>query len=69
MPPGGCGSFDTATPLIGGPADVVAEIYAKVPNSKPLDGDFAGFYGFRMFVFPFVEPLLDIPFAPQLVIA
>jgi cathepsin D len=46
LPPGGVASIDTGTPLIGGPADAVAAIYAKVPNSRPLDGDFAGFFGF-----------------------
>jgi cathepsin D len=46
LPPNGMASIDTSAPLIGGPTDAVSAIYAKVPGSKPLDGQFAGFYGF-----------------------
>jgi cathepsin D len=46
LPPGGVASFDTSTPLIGGPTDAVAAVYAKIPGSRPLDGEFTGFYGF-----------------------
>jgi len=66
LPPGGVATIDTGSPFIGGPPDAVAAIYAKVPGARPLDGDLAGYYGFRMLVFLLAGSLLDIPFASQL---
>ncbi|KAF8644751.1 hypothetical protein AX16_008295 [Volvariella volvacea WC 439] len=47
--PGGQVSYaaiDTGTTLIGGPANVISQIYAQIPGSTPGTGDFAGYYTF-----------------------
>jgi cathepsin D len=55
-------AIDTGTTLIGGPSAAVSAIYAQIPNSEPLAGSLAGFYGFRMFVFLSVNSFLNILF-------
>ena len=50
LPASGIAAIDTGTTLIGGPAAAVSAIYAQIPNSQPLSGNLAGFYGFRMFL-------------------
>ena len=50
LPSGGTAAVDTGTTLISGPAAAVSAIYAQIPNSQPLDGSLAGYYGFRMSV-------------------
>jgi len=45
--PSGSSSFaaiDTGTTLIGGPSDVIAEIYAQIPGSQAGSGNFQGYY-------------------------
>ncbi|CCM06143.1 uncharacterized protein FIBRA_08393 [Fibroporia radiculosa] len=37
-------AIDTGTTLIGGPADVVSEIYAQIPGSQAGTGDMEGYY-------------------------
>jgi len=49
--PGNVAAIVTGTTLIGGPRATISAIYAQIPNSQPLSGEFAGYYGFRMFVF------------------
>ena len=49
--------------FIMGPADAVSAIYAQILGSKPLTGDNAGLYGYRMFAFPFLKSLLDLSFS------
>jgi len=51
LPSSGIAAIDTGTTLIGGPAAAVSAVYAQIPNSQPLSGNLAGFYGFRMFVY------------------
>jgi len=62
LPSGGVAAIDTGTTLIAGPTAAVSAVYAQIPNSKPLNGSLAGFYGFRMFVSSLAESPLDIPF-------
>jgi len=45
LPLGNVAIIDTNSPLIGGPCDEVAEIYAQIPGSKKLP-DLPGHYGF-----------------------
>ena len=61
LPSGGLAAIDTGTTLIGGPAAAVAAVYAQIPNSQPLGGNLAGFYGFRMCSLYVGQALLDIP--------
>jgi cathepsin D len=44
---GGYSAIDTGTTLIGGPQDVIAAIYANIPDSSPATGDFEGYYSYR----------------------
>ncbi len=37
-------AIDTGTTLIGGPPDVVNDIFSKIPGSQPGVGDFDGYY-------------------------
>jgi len=60
---GGVANFDTGTGIIAGPTPDVAAIYAQIPNSQPLSGDYTGYYGFRMLVFLVFKSLPDVPFA------
>ncbi|KAG9316875.1 aspartic peptidase domain-containing protein [Chiua virens] len=39
-------AIDTGTTLIGGPSDIVAQIWSSVPNSAALTGQYAGLYAF-----------------------
>lgn len=39
-------AIDTGTTLIGGPPDIIQQIYANVPNSQPLRGNSQGYYAF-----------------------
>ena len=64
LPPEGTGVVETGTTLIGGPTAAISAIYAQIPGSQPLSGDFAGYYGFRMFVFLSAKPLIDISSSP-----
>ena len=41
------GAIDTGTTLISGPEDVVAALYAQIPNSEALTGQNEGFYQYR----------------------
>lgn len=60
LPSGDVAAIDTGTTLIGGPSTAVAAVYAQIPGSQQLTGNLAGFYGFRMFLFRLVEPLLNL---------
>jgi len=45
--PSGSSSFaaiDTGTTLVGGPPDVIAEIFAQIPGSQPGTGNFESYY-------------------------
>lgn len=42
-------AIDTGTTLIGGPTDLVAAIYTKIPGSQQGTGDLAGYYTYRAF--------------------
>jgi hypothetical protein len=42
-------SIDTGTTLIGGPTAVVQAIWASVPNSVALTGNWTGFFSFRAY--------------------
>ena len=61
LPPGNVAAVATSTTLIAGPAAVISAIYAQIPGSQPLSGNYAGYYGFRMFVFLLVKSHVDIP--------
>ncbi|GMK53889.1 hypothetical protein CspeluHIS016_0104750 [Cutaneotrichosporon spelunceum] len=37
-------AIDTGTTLIGGPADAVAAVYAAIPGSRAMTGNFANYY-------------------------
>ncbi|THG96621.1 hypothetical protein EW026_g5243 [Hermanssonia centrifuga] len=37
-------AIDTGTTLLGGPSDVVAQIYSKIPGSAPGSGNYEGYY-------------------------
>ena len=37
-------AIDTGTTLVGGPASVIAQLYAQIPNSAPGSGDYDGYY-------------------------
>ncbi|GJE93328.1 A1 family peptidase [Phanerochaete sordida] len=37
-------AIDTGTTLVGGPADVVAQLYAAIPGSAPGTGNYAGYW-------------------------
>ncbi|KAI0312909.1 acid protease [Amylostereum chailletii] len=37
---------DTGTTLVGGPSDQIAALYAQIPNSAALTGDYDGYYSF-----------------------
>ncbi|KAM0787045.1 hypothetical protein ACM66B_006311 [Microbotryomycetes sp. NB124-2] len=39
-------AIDTGTTLIGGPADVVAQLYGQIPGALPATGDFTGYYSY-----------------------
>ncbi|KAK4049690.1 hypothetical protein OIV83_003965 [Microbotryomycetes sp. JL201] len=39
-------AIDTGTTLIGGPADVVADLYGQIPGALPATGQFAGYYSY-----------------------
>lgn len=43
----GYSAIDTGTTLIGGPQDVIAEIYANIPDSAPGTGNYEGYYTYR----------------------
>jgi cathepsin D len=48
--PSGSSSFaaiDTGTTLVGGPSNVIAEIYAQIPGSQAGSGNFEGYYTYR----------------------
>jgi len=60
---GGVATFDIGTGGIAGPTPDVVAIYAQIPNSQPLSGDYTGYYGYRMFVFLLFKSLPDVPFA------
>lgn len=40
-------AIDTGTTNIGGPATSIAAIYAQIPNSNLLTGQWEGYYSFR----------------------
>ena len=66
LPHDGVGVIETGTTLVGGPTAVISAIYAQIPGSKPLSGNLAGYYGFRMFGFLSAKSLLYISSSPQL---
>ncbi|KAM6504200.1 aspartic peptidase A1 [Amanita muscaria] len=37
-------AIDTGTTLVGGPSDVIAEIYAQIPGSQAGSGNYQGYY-------------------------
>lgn len=37
-------AIDTGTTLVGGPPDIIAQLYATIPGSAPGTGDYAGYY-------------------------
>lgn len=37
-------AIDTGTTLVGGPSDVIAEVYAQIPDSQAGTGDYDGYY-------------------------
>lgn len=48
--PSGSSSYaaiDTGTTLVGGPSDVISEIYAQIPGSQAGTGNFQGYYMYR----------------------
>lgn len=48
--PSGSSSYaaiDTGTTLVGGPSDIISEIYAQIPGSAVGTGDLEGYYTFR----------------------
>ena len=38
------GAVDTGTTLIGGPADVIAKVYAAIPGATQMGGSYGGYY-------------------------
>lgn len=47
LPPSDRESFaviDTGTTLVAGPSNAISQLYAHIPDSRPLTGDFQGFY-------------------------
>lgn len=40
-------AIDTGTTLVGGPAEVIAALYANVPGSAPGTGQWQGYYTIR----------------------
>lgn len=55
-------AIDTGTTLIGGPTDVVKEIFSGIPGSAPATGDFKGYY-----TYPCDQPVtLSISFGGQM---
>ncbi|KAL5531684.1 hypothetical protein ACEPAG_4561 [Sanghuangporus baumii] len=45
--PSGSASYaaiDTGTTLVGGPASVISQLYAAIPNAQPGTGDYEGYY-------------------------
>lgn len=48
---GSVGYIVTGTTLIGAPTAAVSAIYAQIPDSQVLSGNFSGYYGIRMFGF------------------
>jgi cathepsin D len=40
-------AIDTGTTLIGGPVQIVRQLYASIPGSMPGTGDYTGYYFFR----------------------
>ena len=56
-------AIDTGTTLVGGPADVIAAIFAQIPGSKPGTGSFENYYTYRafpsiLFLVPSASPIL-----------
>ncbi|KZT29099.1 acid protease [Neolentinus lepideus HHB14362 ss-1] len=43
---GALAAIDTGTTLIGGPSDAVQAVWAAVPGSQALSGEYSGFYSF-----------------------
>ncbi|KAI5124252.1 hypothetical protein M0805_005101 [Coniferiporia weirii] len=39
-------AIDTGTTLVGGPANVIAEIFAQIPGSQPGSGNYEGYYSY-----------------------
>ena len=44
---GSVAAVDTGTTLVGGPADVIAELYSSIPDSSPGTGNLTGYYTYR----------------------
>ena len=61
LPPGNVAAIATGTTLVAGPPAAVSAVYAQIPGSLPLSGKYAGYYGFRTFVFLLVKSRVDIP--------
>ena len=64
LSPDNTGVVETGSTLIGGPTAAISAIYAQIPGSQPLTGNFAGYYGFRVFVVLSVKSLPDTSFTP-----
>lgn len=47
---GSVAAIDTGTTLVGGPADVVAQIFAQIPGSERGSGNYDGYYLYRSFL-------------------
>jgi cathepsin D len=48
--PSGLAAIDTGTTLIGAPTPFAASIWAQVPGSMELSGDWQGLYAFRQYL-------------------
>lgn len=48
--PSGLAAIDTGTTLIGAPTPYAASIWAQVPGSMELSGDWQGLYAFRQYL-------------------
>jgi cathepsin D len=45
-------AIDTATTLIAAPTSVISDIWAQVPGSMALNGNYTGLYAFRQYHSP-----------------
>lgn len=50
--PSGSSSYsaiDTGTTLVGGPSDLIADLFAQIPDSEAGTGDYEGYYIYRTY--------------------
>lgn len=40
-------AIDTGTTLVGGPSEIISDLYANIPGSAPGTGNHTGYYTFR----------------------